>query len=179
MTVTNISRAGLVSRQVELDAVNLHTANVTSRVNPLDTPAELDVRQEYRARYERISRHPHHLFVYVELRFTVRDVEGESSEGCALELTATYQLVYSLKEEPSEFPEDALRFFAELNGAYNVWPYWRELVQSVSGRVGLSAIVVPVFRPLVKAVEPEPAPSQPAPRKRVRKVTPKRSTNAP
>ncbi|MEW5931145.1 MAG: hypothetical protein AB1941_27080 [Gemmatimonadota bacterium] len=174
MTVTNISRAGLIARQVELELVTLHNANVTSSVDALDTPAELALRQEYRAWYERRQKNPEHLFVYVDFRFAASDAAGEEPSNGALDLSATYLLAYRLVN-PDEQPEDALQFFAELNGVYNAWPYWRELVQTVSGRVGLSAIVVPVFRPPSKPVEEKPA-DEPAtpPAKKARKTISRR-----
>jgi hypothetical protein len=172
MTVTNISRAGLIAKQVEIEAVTLRDANLSSTVNPLDTPAELALQQEYRARFERPTSSPEHLFVYVDFRFSAREVvEGVDRAGGALELTATYLLLYRFVR-PDEQPEDALGYFAELNGVYNAWPYWREMVQTVSGRVGLTSIVVPVFRPPSKRIEEESAPAANGPPpKKTRKAT--------
>jgi len=72
-------------------------------------------------------------------------VEG----GALVELTAIFLATYRL-EGAHAYPHDALQHFAELNGTYNVWPYWRELVQSFAGRAGLPDIVVPVFKPRVR-----------------------------
>jgi preprotein translocase subunit SecB len=36
--------------------------------------------------------------------------------------------------------------FANLNGIYNAWPYWREFVQNTIIRMGLPSLSIPVFR---------------------------------
>ena len=36
--------------------------------------------------------------------------------------------------------------FANVNAVFNAWPYWREYVQSTSQRMGLSSLVVPIYR---------------------------------
>lgn len=36
--------------------------------------------------------------------------------------------------------------FGEMNGLYNVWPYWREFVQATTVRMGLPALTIPVYR---------------------------------
>ena len=42
--------------------------------------------------------------------------------------------------------EGALELFAQANGTFNLWPYWREFVQSTSTRMGLPALTVPSYR---------------------------------
>lgn len=37
--------------------------------------------------------------------------------------------------------------FGDINGTYNVWPYWREFVQSSTMRMGLAPLTLPVHRP--------------------------------
>jgi len=39
-----------------------------------------------------------------------------------------------------------VRHFAETNGLYNAWPYWREFVQNTAARMSLPGLTVPVLR---------------------------------
>ncbi|HEU0076950.1 MAG TPA: hypothetical protein VFQ76_04830 [Longimicrobiaceae bacterium] len=155
---TNMDRAALVARHVQLQTVNLRKALLNSALDPLDPPdfREIQVTQGHRGRYKLPEKHPDFVYVYVDLRFTASHEDVERVQSELVDLTATYQLAYTL-ESAAEYPEDALQYFAELNGVYNIWPYWRELVQTVTGRVGLSAIVVPVYRPAVRELEEAPA----------------------
>lgn len=166
---TNLDRAGLVARHVQLESVVMRSATVQSTVDPLAQPPVLRVEQGYRARYELAELHPDHLVVRVDFQLTAaRDGAGGAEED-AVALHAEFLLVYALPGAAAH-PADALEHFAELNGPYNAWPYWRELVQTVTGRVGLSAIVVPVFRPPVRKLDaevPAQADADAPPRRRV------------
>lgn len=62
-----------------------------------------------------------------------------------LSLQAAFDLLYELPKA-KEFSAAALSHFANVNGVYNAWPYWRELVQNTSVRMGLPPLVLPVFR---------------------------------
>ena len=57
----------------------------------------------------------------------------------------TISLVYSL-DSFVDIDQEKLVAFALTNGVYNAWPYWREFVQSSTVRMGLPALVPPVFR---------------------------------
>jgi len=56
---------------------------------------------------------------------------------------------YAMYEAPSELELDdseALDLFARTNGVWNLWPYWREFVQTITVRMGLPALTVPSYR---------------------------------
>lgn len=144
---TNLQVAKPVIDRVNLRMVTLRSAEVRSSIDPLDVGAELSVSFKYRTRYERPANRPDNVYTFVGLRLVARAGEQEDVDSSepVLELEAEYLLVYDLPDA-GQFDKDALHHFAELNGTYNAWPYWRELVQTVSGRVGLASIVVPVFR---------------------------------
>jgi hypothetical protein len=63
----------------------------------------------------------------------------------AVDIEADFDLAYEVKDreglEASDFDH-----FAVANGTHNAWPYWRELVQSVSQRMGLAPLVVGPFK---------------------------------
>ncbi|HEX2078408.1 MAG TPA: hypothetical protein VHG08_11885 [Longimicrobium sp.] len=165
--VTNLDRAGVVARNVQLESVAMRSASVHSAVDPLAQPPVLRVEQGYRAGYELPELHPDHLVVRVEFQLSAAPQEGTDGDADVVTLHAEFLLVYALPDAGAQ-PADALEHFAELNGPYNAWPYWRELVQTVTGRVGLSAIVVPVFRPPVRKLDVEVPEPTPAPRSRPR-----------
>ena len=123
--------------------------SLNSKLDPLRLPAGLRVSQAARARYELRERDPNHVLVYVDFRL---DGQVEESEGMSFGLEATFLLVYRL-ESAATYPTDALTCFAQLNGPYNAWPYWRELVGTATARMGLSPFTVPVFRPQISEID--------------------------
>jgi hypothetical protein len=62
---------------------------------------------------------------------------------------ATLLASYSLRDGGAwdDLPSEAVDQFAEINGIYNTWSYIRELVGSSLTRVGLSGVLLPVWRP--------------------------------
>jgi hypothetical protein len=158
--VSPLQQAAIVSRSVQIEQVSLTTAAVRSGIDPLVVPEKLTLSQSHRARYELPQSHPNKIFVYVD--FECSAASATPSEIQPLGVSATYVVVYG-HPDVSALPAEALEAFAQLNGVYNTWPYWRELVQTASGRAGLSAIVIPVFRPGVDAVAVATPPTDSAP----------------
>ena len=149
---TNLDRARLVSSKVQLLSVVLHKAVLGTNLDPLDVPNRLDLGQKHRARYEFGPHGSDTLRVLVDFEFSAKPKTNAEEAENLVGLKATFMVIYKLPA-PTTFPPDSLEHFAWLNGCYNAWPYWRELVQSVSGRVGLASISVPVFRPPVAPVD--------------------------
>lgn len=85
------------------------------------------------------------VLVTVDFKFNAKS-KDEVDPIDVMSLDAAYLLVYEINPA-AEIEDFCYKHFSEINGPYNAWPYWRELVQSVSCRLGLPALTVPVFRP--------------------------------
>ena len=95
-------------------------------------------------------------FVLAVIELTVAD----APQPPAVTMRAKYELEYSV---PGDFKatKAELRAFAEVNGAFNAWPYFREFVQSTSLRMDLPPIILPVYRvPQVHKETPLASPSK-------------------
>ena len=84
--------------------------------------------------------------ICAEVRFTL---EGRMEQGRtgppSFLIEATFQGIYEVPTD-IETDESSLELFAQTNGTFNLWPYWREFVQSMSARMGLPTITVPSYR---------------------------------
>jgi preprotein translocase subunit SecB len=69
----------------------------------------------------------------------------EGSDIDRVEISVDFEAAYTLPEE-KRFSIKQLNAFASTNALLNVWPYWRELVQSFTTRAGLPALTLPLFR---------------------------------
>lgn len=143
---TDLQKAGEVARHVSLKEIVLRSAHIETDFAPLVNVPELALSPKYRARYELPEGSDDQVFVTVDLDITARSEEATS----AASLSATFLVVYGLPDARS-FSEDSLTYFASLNGVYNVWPYWRELIHTSFNRIGLGSVVLPVHR--VKATK--------------------------
>jgi hypothetical protein len=62
--------------------------------------------------------------------------------------SATCALRYSLAASPppAELRNNLFESFAKINGVYNAWPYLRNTIHDVTGRLGIPPVVLPVYR---------------------------------
>lgn len=78
-------------------------------------------------------------------------VEGEDSDGEDQDqdrragVVVTLELTYEVPAD-TELDEVALKAFAETNGIFNAWPYFREFVQSSFVRMDLPPVLLPLYR---------------------------------
>jgi hypothetical protein len=78
-----------------------------------------------------------HLFLHVK-----RD---NAPEEILIRIEARFAITYAIHSTESLTPEN-YEAFSERNAVFNIWPYWREFVQSTTVRMGLPALTLPVFR---------------------------------
>jgi len=72
---------------------------------------------------------------------------GENPGGQeALRIEATFGIVYGVNSV-DEFTSEQIAAVISPIGLANAWPYWREFVQSMTARMGLPPLRVPLFRP--------------------------------
>lgn len=84
-------------------------------------------------------------FIVVIAKFHFEaSVENKGQEP-ALTIGASFVLTYRI-DEFDGLTQEGFDQFANLNGVYNAWPYWREFVQNMVGRMGLPPLTIPVFR---------------------------------
>jgi hypothetical protein len=78
-------------------------------------------------------------FVFYAIRH-----EHENEGPCA-EITSTFLVAYDA-ENLTDLRAEHFHSFGALNGVFNAWPYWRELLHSLTSRMGLPAFLLPVLR---------------------------------
>lgn len=76
-------------------------------------------------------------------------LRGYKDEDVLLEVSARIEAAYTIPPS-SSFTPYQLKCFAKANGMLNVWPYWRDFVQSSVQRAGLPALALPLFRVIHK-----------------------------
>jgi preprotein translocase subunit SecB len=85
----------------------------------------------------------------------------ENPDSKPMEILLTLEATYKVPIEIT-FSAKQVKAFATTNGMLNVWPYWREFVQSVTSRAGLPPLTLPLFRvhimPTVSSTTEPPKP---------------------
>jgi len=136
--------ASVVAGRVSIDAILLSESR-TRRTPDFGSGSE---EVEYNTKIKEISfgfeREQKKIFIVPS--FSFQGKTEEQSEGDeSLVIEATFVLIYSL-ESLDGVEEKHVEAFGSTSGVYNAWPYWREFVQNTSVRMGISPLVVPVFR---------------------------------
>lgn len=112
---------------------------------------ELDVKRDAKLREGRLAVDLRRDFYLIEqkdrkihagayVKIDVANAEGEH----AFSITARFSALYESSKEDAN-PEEFVNMFIERNVPVNVWPYFRELVSSITTRLGYSALLIPPY----------------------------------
>jgi hypothetical protein len=86
----------------------------------------------------------------IQIKFGLKSPDakriGAGNQGISVQ--AAYELTYKFKIEPPppELREILFESFANIGAVYVLWPFWRELVFSLTQRFGINAIVLPLIQ---------------------------------
>ncbi len=158
--LTDYQRAGMVARYVEIQDVSLKSVEGDLLVSKEQVLAEAEwfVSQD-RATKFRLDEAKKELWVEVKLTATVRGGDKDDLIRCSGTFVVTY--IFNAPEPlPLEERDAYLSAFANINAVFNVWPYFRELVQSTVARMGVPPLVLSVYRIAPPASRPIVQPAQ-------------------
>ena len=107
-------------------------------------------------------------YIIVIAKFHFEAFTESKAQKPVILIDASFLLAYKI-ENFEGLTQKGFEQFANLNGIYNAWPYWREFIQNTIVRMGLPSLSIPVFR----IVEPskEKTIKQKAAKKKVTKKT--------
>jgi len=146
----NSGRFGSVVQIVSVLLKRIEAVN-----NIFDYPQKDRVNCNVRLRHKTIGYRivdPNFLSVDIEGRLEIAP-GGENKEGekhLLATIIAVYELKYILPKEPmpKEY-ENWIGDFADINGVYNAWPYFRARMQDLASDMGI-AFTLPTFRIIPK-----------------------------
>lgn len=100
---------------------------------------------------------------YVVAALEVRIISSEGSgKKLPLHMRVQYELKYRVPED-FKTTKAEINAFANVNGVYNAWPYFREFVQTTTQRMNLPPLILPVYRIPAAQKSPATSPSEQAP----------------
>lgn len=133
--------AGKVGQRSALKGMRLLSLNV--KLGQLAEGDPTLARLGHRHRFGRLAEEDQ-LQLTCSFRFELAYDEASKTSPVAL-IQATYGLVYKTTGL-AKLDDTELDAFAQVNGPFNAWPFWRELVHSTLGRMGLPPVAIPTFR---------------------------------
>ena len=82
----------------------------------------------------------------IVLVFHLKLVGKSDTDDILLRVAAKYGAIYNIKTE-GQIEQEIISKFSQLVGLNVVWPYWREFVQTMTNRMGLPPLSLPLMRP--------------------------------
>ena len=139
-TKPEVELATRVSARVEI--VDVFVVETVARRGPargaLPENLELNVNVD-------IAMDEEKLLIQVFPRFTLVARYDDEDSNEFLRIEARFALVYKVPSLTG-LKKENIEAFGQVNGLYNAWPYWREYVHSMTARMGLPSLKMPVYR---------------------------------
>lgn len=86
------------------------------------------------------------VFFGLELQARYEDTPKETPrDELPLFVAARYRLHYEVADSHVKLSKADIEAFAEQTSLYNVWPYWRELLTSLTSRMAIPPLSVPLL----------------------------------
>ena len=142
-TLSPIDKSVRVSKNIEIQSVQL--VETVAKLGVIQSPMGIEL--NCNAKTIGI---PKEAKVQVEVTFDLVARPHDQQDVVCLRIHAKYLLQYGLRDFDG-IEQEHLDSFGRLNGIHNAWSYWREYVQSITTRMGIPALTVPVFNPLGSA----------------------------
>jgi hypothetical protein len=92
----------------------------------------------------------------IEVAFCFQGFDSSEQKASLFSIKCSFELDYEI-EDGYQPPSDAIDAFKNGNAIFNCWPYARECVQSLTGRMAL----FPLPLPLLRIVPKKPAEAKP------------------
>jgi preprotein translocase subunit SecB len=136
--------AAVVSDRAKIETVLIAECSAFRKAQA--DPEASDMVQEIEIQSIGISLHEDtKTLVFTPSFLLISKQEGRPNEDAELRLSCEFVVQYTC-EDITGIERVNLDAFAHTNVIFNVWPYWREFVQSMTGRLGFRAILIPLFR---------------------------------
>jgi hypothetical protein len=147
-------QAAAVAANSHLESIALQSIEATLLAKEAKDPAAVKISSRHAVEHQ-LERggegEPSKLLVLV--RFELRVAEGDNEPADTVEeqvelfrLKATFAASYALNRGMPDEAVGSIDAFARTNTMIHVWPYYRELVQSTTWRMGLPPFPMPLFR---------------------------------
>lgn len=134
-------RAAPIAQNAHLLGINLRQLEVQLVAEPAeDIQATIHSEHRFDVALNKAGEGP---VLTVKVHFVVSVREGSN---VLLQFKATFACVYGMNRGMPESAEADMPAFAATNTMVHVWPYYRELVQNMTWRMGVPPFPLPLFR---------------------------------
>ncbi len=127
----------IILKHLSLNDIRLKDLNSKFDETLMQGNLILDVREKHKFKQE-----VDFLSIFYQFHFTAKD---ELVEKPAIEIKATYLVTYKVAEG-IKVTKEFMKIFSELTIGFLLWPYFRELTNNITYRMGIPPVVLPMKR---------------------------------
>ena len=138
-TKSLLTLTAVVASRVRINRIRLRCCRATADLPSPGTP----LRIEFGFNGETTADHESNkIGVRAFLMVRANSADGSESRSLAFQLEAEFLLDYTINSFDG-ITEEELDAFGKMNGIYNVWPYWRQYVQTTTVSMGFPVLTLP------------------------------------
>jgi preprotein translocase subunit SecB len=153
-TSGNTSAGGMAPLIKQVKLVDLRLVGSRTALSVPDTPFPHDVEQikhlQQKINIEtavgKMGNRDHILCILTFIITVDPEQLPDANQHPTFQVEAAFAVAYSFDSLEGISPEQITEF-GQRNALYNVWPYWREFVQSTTTRMGLPPLKIPLLTP--------------------------------
>lgn len=124
-------------RGININAINVHSMNISTKNSKLKESKSIDIDNKFGI--DKYNIDGDKLEVYIN--FNIKACEKNNEDKIGFVIDFTYCIEYE-KENLEQFDEEYIKFFTQRNVPVNIWPYARELISSLTTRMGYPTLII-------------------------------------
>lgn len=124
-------------RGININAINVHSMNISTKNSKLKESKSIDIDNKFGI--DKYNIDGDKLEVYIN--FNIKACEKNYEDKIGFVIDFTYCIEYE-KENLEQFDEEYIKFFTQRNVPVNIWPYARELISSLTTRMGYPTLII-------------------------------------
>ena len=129
-----------IANHVELEEVSLHDCEVVKTQDYGERKLD-NIGLDFSGEVSKLDVKKYQFMATIDFRLRAQEKKGKE----LFHINSSFDLSYKTMPDES-FSKADLEEFARVNGVFNAWPYFRELVQSMTIRIGYPPVTVPLLR---------------------------------
>jgi hypothetical protein len=108
----------------------------------------------------------------IEVRFQIQCYDSSETPSLLFNVECAFDIDYELDDKTFQPAPESIAAFKDGTAIFNCWPYAREFVQSMTGRMGIHPSPLPLLRMVPKKKPEQVAASATTPVRRRRRLIP-------
>lgn len=123
--------------EININEIDIFKLNISKVNKELKNNKSIEIKREFKIEDYKVKDDILEVYPYFHI---IGFLEGNPEE-IAFDIEFTYCVEYE-KENLNKFEDIYIKFFTRRNVPVNIWPYARELISSLTNRIGYQTLII-------------------------------------